>query len=413
VGELGGKEGVPELKHLIREGTDVEAAGELYRLGEKDAQECLLAGLKSKDYEVRSEAVWTLWELSADETAAQILPLLDDPESDVRRSAIRVLADMRCRESVPGLIRLLNDRQVSDDALEAIAALGSREAKEEALKRIKEGKATSRSGAIAAGRLGLVEALKDLEKLRSHSDPDVRLASCEAMGLLGGTEEAGRLVKSLGDENWRVVEGALRGLRHLGEKAAPPLLKLLEDGSARERQIAIEALGRIGSKSAIPSLIRHLEDSITAVRVASASELCRLGVGEGVSLLLEERADLTYLNALADPEAWKRLTDRIPRIHRPTTVHDGSWKSWFLIWGEERRIPVRWQAGAPGALPSILVGGEYHPGALLPASEVPEQLSQWTEDGRFSVILEPSGLKIVPYLEAHRYWSRWRALNRK
>jgi HEAT repeat protein len=83
----------------------------------------------------------------------------------------------------------------------------------------------------------------------------------------------------LTDESAFVADIAADALSMLGEDAVPALAEVLQDESAHARLLAVRALGRIKSQTAIAPLFGVLEDSSYLVRHYAREALENLGVG--------------------------------------------------------------------------------------------------------------------------------------
>jgi HEAT repeat protein len=96
-----------------------------------------------------------------------------------------------------------------------------------------------------------------------------------ALGALKATEAVGALIDLLPDRR------ALWSLGSIGSREAiPPILRLLEGDSSLERQEAAGILGRLGAREAVPELTRLLQDEDHLVRRESALALSSFGIRE-------------------------------------------------------------------------------------------------------------------------------------
>jgi putative heme-binding domain-containing protein len=171
--------------------------------------------------------------------------------------------------SPSALIRLLDDRRprVRDRALDRLVKLGDAALKdlEAAVRALKRFSADTRREAVwAACRIGTPAALRVARLALLDSDEDVRLAAIHAVGL------------------WRDAE------------ATDALDKLVEEGSLPVRRKAADALGRIGSRAAVPSLLN--------------------GIRKGTDLFLEHTIVYALIR-IDDPSSTATaLGDRDPRV---------------------------------------------------------------------------------------------------
>jgi vesicle coat complex subunit len=82
------------------------------------------------------------------------------------------------------------------------------------------------------------------------------------------------------------------------ETAIPGLLKALEDSDSLVREEAAEVLGNIGSETAIPGLLKALEDSNKDVRMYAAEALGNIGSEAAMTELIKclKNPDFVTLN---------------------------------------------------------------------------------------------------------------------
>ena len=118
----------------------------------------------------------------------------------------------------------------------------------------------------------LVDALEDPE-------PDVRACAALALGQIGDGVAAPDLAARLADESAFVASIAADALSMIGQPAVGALAEKLDDTSPHIRLLAVRALGRIGSQSAIGPLFGVLEDPSYLVRYYAREALEALGVG--------------------------------------------------------------------------------------------------------------------------------------
>jgi len=210
---------------------------------------------------------------------------------------------------------------------------------------------TSRGTRLAAeilGRLGDVRALEPLARLQTHSDWKVRAAVAEALGRISGAQAISPLAGLLSDGNEvvrksaavglaRVAEssasdlgnearralsaaladpyyavryGARRALAACGQRALKDLLDAAENAPAPTRQVAILAIGEIGSPRALRTLraLARSEDWLT--RAYAFEALGRIGTRGRDRRLLESGASDTHPFVALKAREALRGTDR-------------------------------------------------------------------------------------------------------
>ena len=150
---------------------------------------------------------------------------------------------------------------------------------------------------VAAVR-GLVgaKAAEALAQAARGTDLDVRVAALEALGQVGGAVARATLEAALLDGSERVRAAAARGLGRVGEGAAEPLLRALDDSSLDVREAAVTALGAVWSVRVAADLRVSLFDELHAdLRWAAALALAgraepQKGSGIDALKLLDEAA---------------------------------------------------------------------------------------------------------------------------
>ncbi len=97
------------------------------------------------------------------------------------------------------------------------------------------------------------------------------------------------LIKALDDDFWAVKFGAAEALGEIGNpKAVPPLVEhMLQDEDPDFRAKIAEQLGILGSKDAIPGLIKALKDDFSETRENAAKSLGMLKAEQAVDALNE------------------------------------------------------------------------------------------------------------------------------
>jgi HEAT repeat protein len=204
------------------------------------------------------------------------LPALDDPDPDVRISALEALLAARAEGLAPRVTIWLGDT----DATIRRAAAG-------ALARLPSGAGV---GALA----------------RVLADPDsaVRVAAARALGASGAPSAVAALLGRLDDTEPEVREAVVLALARLGDRSAVvPLVGKIQDARPGVRQRVARALGVLGDPRASSALALALRDPDETVRVAALEALGRLraedAVATIVSFLAEEKRPLVREAALA------------------------------------------------------------------------------------------------------------------
>ena len=192
----------------------------------------LIEALRYDDFEVQTSAAEALGTLGA-EGIDKLILALKTKDKDVRLGIIGALSVIRDPRAVPSLVHLLTDTS-NEVRWEAAIALGE----------INDPDANA----------SLLQALRDPDKY-------VRYGAAFALRKTGwkpvSAEE--RAFMCVGMQEWHAV-------KEIGEPAIPALSSVLQDSDSSVRMQAIEILGGIGDRKAVPALIRSLADENAEVR---------------------------------------------------------------------------------------------------------------------------------------------------
>lgn len=191
-----------------------DAVTRLRSMHRAEASRAALEGLRDPEAIVRASAAAAILSLPADESAANLIPLLNDKDEFVRRETAYALGKTRSRTAVSPLIeRLLTDKI---DSVRAAAT-------------------------VALGEIGDETAVSSLAAVLS---PQLALPSK-------------RSKKSKKPENPFVLRAAARSLGQIRSRVGlPALIAVLNDEQAENdvRRESALALGAVGDSSALPAL---------------------------------------------------------------------------------------------------------------------------------------------------------------
>jgi HEAT repeat protein len=213
-----------------------------------------------------------------------LIALLGDPDLETRELSAQVLAAIGA-EAVEPLIEALHDqaegRRVR--AARVLGDIGDPRAVEPLTRALKDNHAGLRQ--VAAAALGIIpdgRVVDPLVATLGDPDPSVRRTAALALGDMGDPRAVQTLLSEISGRGW---QRALDCLVKIGEPAAEPLISNLASSIARGdrpgmvdqlREVAAEALGRIGYPAEAVSLIIKLFASDRTARTAAASDLIRL-----------------------------------------------------------------------------------------------------------------------------------------
>jgi HEAT repeat protein len=114
----------------------------------------------------------------------------------------------------------------------------------------------------------------DLVRDLNHRVWEVRRDACEELGAAGDSRAAPYLIRLLEDGVGAVRFAAAEALGKLGDKSAvKPLLRLLDDPQFGSYGPVIESLAALRAQEALPYFIRFLRDHDSRVRGLAANAL--------------------------------------------------------------------------------------------------------------------------------------------
>lgn len=264
---------VPELlKTLKAEGdpTRAAAAFALAGIGATEAGPLLKQTVTSKDEVLALASARALLRLGPDNpehvslALPRLIAALSQKSAGIRREAAEALADLgpRAGSAVPALIKALHDED-ADVRLAVLAALEE----------------------IGAGSKA---AVSDLTRLLSDHAPEVRTGAAYALGKLGpdakpAVPDLQRLLASKDEVEQTVAGYALVRIAPspmLIQTAVPLLIRALNDETSNLRVEAATLLGQIGggradAKSALQKASTDPDDAVRKAAVDAAKELGR------------------------------------------------------------------------------------------------------------------------------------------
>lgn len=231
----------------------VEAAGQICRLGAKEAIPAFRRLLRHNDHQIRVVAVDSLQELGARDAILDLCSLVADKSAWVRASVAVALGKLGASNAQSELTQMLRD----------------------------ESELVRGAAAWALGRLGLKEAVSAIAELLNDKVGHVRAAAALALGTLGAKETIEMLGKLLEDSDKDVSWKAAFSLAQMDRKEGLlHLRKLLVNESGAIQVSSVEALARLGDKESIPALMKLLNEGKGLVRARAAFALGSLGATE-------------------------------------------------------------------------------------------------------------------------------------
>jgi HEAT repeat protein len=231
--------------------------------------------------------VTSLFELEKTGDVDQLTSLLTNSNSEaVRRRAAEILGEVDApdRDVEDPLVTAAQQDDSEAVRAAAIDALDQRHAVQKLVSAL-TGEEIPTEGAEWARAEALVETL-------SADQPELRMASANALGRLGNRAGTKALVARLDDPDQRVRSRAARALGRVGDpRAVSALRNRLDDESVEVRREAADSLGRIGGEKALSALLDLLDDDSETVRRIAASSLGNFGSAKPIDALISLLSD--------------------------------------------------------------------------------------------------------------------------
>jgi hypothetical protein len=187
----------------------------------KSKEQWLIESLSVQGYEGKPLAIRQLADMSSQSSAGEMMLLLDDPDSAVRREAARALGILRVQAAVDKLASLLEgdeDYQVC------------------------------RAAARALGPIGSEDALAALSEARTHEDPLTRVEAASSLMLRDPERALSVLHSLLKEEDDQVRQFAITQIACLQRaESVPHLAELLasdETWATKAREALVKIVGK-------------------------------------------------------------------------------------------------------------------------------------------------------------------------
>lgn len=257
----------------------------------------------------------------------RLIVQLKDESYERREAAARELGEIGDARAVEPLAESLEDRDgdVRAAAAKALGEIGDGRAVEALIRRVKRDIYLVKAWAAwALGRIGDRQAVGPLIAALTDRDWWVRTEAAWALGRIGDRRAMRPLTKAVRDKNASVRRAAARAIVQIGasEFEVSEFMRFLSSAAREHRLGAIEVLEKLGSREAVPELVRLLEsDKEPSVRTAAAKALGRMRDGRAVEALVravrrkqeaEGRAAAAWaLGQIGDPRASDVLVEAL------------------------------------------------------------------------------------------------------
>jgi HEAT repeat protein len=328
----------------------------LTEIGE-DAIPLLPELLNDKDDDVRKFALDLIHDIKHCDYPDKVVELIEkDPNTNVRAAAAEAIGKLQFKDAVPHLINALNDEEwVCFSALEALTEMQDDSSIDAIEKLLGNSSETIRFAAIET--LGKINTPKSIKALMNHieiAEGFERKATISNLIKLGTVPSApgvsDTLIELLNDGEWDEKLLAIRGLVELNEASAikhiidiagqldtsnpddedklyfikesfncdNELIEILnnQDFKFRGKVLAIETVGNIQCKGAVPSLINLLKSDLRDVRRSSIQSLAKIDSDDAKDCLIDavsdhdshvRRSAITALGKIGDMSSFEPL----------------------------------------------------------------------------------------------------------
>jgi HEAT repeat protein len=407
LGVLRIKEGIPGLRALLEKDTSGKvrraAAANLSLLEARDAIPAMLRLFGEGPEYFGEDVAASLGRLNVRSIIPVCVETIRTGNETEKNTAVAILGTLRAVEAAPGLVPLLKNRDatIRMAALRGLEAIRSRDRMADIVARLRDDESCVRSLALHVVRQlndrSAAPALMEMLEV----DDEFGLAAGELL-VEWGIREAFPLFRQVLAESqafYRPCYASLL-LRTGDGEALPGLLDLIEWGEKGLCLGAVATAMDLGVEPAIPSIVVRLSDGDPEIRRAVASALCRLGRTDGVDVVLEEVQAKTELNALRQPQTFRRLD-------RETVTGDlaGTAKQIVERIAKEAGLAVEAPADPAWASWRVLP----NPGDRLTRLQVLEAALP----SRYELICEPDRIRILTRMRALDFWRAWWAARRK
>ena len=271
-GDLGAPQSLPVLLEALRSGPPhrrQQAAASLGTLGDAASVPALMDALGDPSRVVRERAAVALGSLGDPRAVPALIEALGasnimaEERRGLREDLVNALGLLGDRRAVPALIRALDDyeRHVRSAALSSLEKLGGPQAE---------------------------DALIDLvDRSIFHARPDISArAAIRKLGSMGAVRAMPMLRLAMEQGQLELAPVAARALRQLGDAiTADDMLAWLSSSCSRRRLRAVLALPALVDRDALPHLLSALGDGDAAVRAAAARGLGHLDDGSAIPML--------------------------------------------------------------------------------------------------------------------------------
>jgi len=271
---------IPEITRLLTDPDVLVRSAAVYAVGCSQDEKVIPALVKSMSdpdqfADVRNAALYSLerWENKLS-LKSELIKLLSDPDSDLRRGAVEAIGHARIREAMPALLIRLADPD-AEVRLNAIWALGELNTQEEMKDKGKY--ITTYTSSLSQ------ETLVGITRLLSDPASRVRCQAMRTLAIWKIPEVKPQIIGLLSDADPQVRAEAIAAvIKFDATTAAPDLIRLLSDPVSSIRYSVINALGKWRTREALPEIIKCLSDPDVEICRASLAFFYLLEAKEAI-----------------------------------------------------------------------------------------------------------------------------------
>ncbi len=251
----------------------------LARFKEPRVLKALQETLRDSNKLVRAAALRAMADMEGTIDPGQIVPLLRDDEMDVQNLAVEILCKAKHPETVHHLVDVLKDESefARRAAVEVLNEVGDESSVKHLLERIKDDDWWVRSRtADALGKIGGPRVISAALSLVGDRNEEVRRTVIEILNHTKDERAASHLIEATKDTDWWTSERAVDALGAMASRKAVP--RLLEMLKANPKSVAtvVRALGNIGDPSALEPVMKGLARKETDIVIEALGALVKL-----------------------------------------------------------------------------------------------------------------------------------------
>jgi len=286
LGEMKAKESIYPLIEMLKSvdvTTRTEARKALSSIGARHIMNPLLSSMLDSNPRLFQSGEELIFSIKND-AEQLLLEKLEDKNLLISSLAIEMLGKLKCRKALEPVRKLLKKKDsilIKQASIEALGLIGDAGALPEILQYTdSDNKLLREKAGQSLGELAINTSIPHVKKLLKDECPDVRLAAVKALGKMkdsSSVETLMEMAEKSSEADMR--EEAVKALGKIGDmKAGDLLINKLYDQSEYVRLAAIEALGDMNVREALPHLIKLLEnDEKEFVRRSAGKTIMKIG----------------------------------------------------------------------------------------------------------------------------------------